>query len=616
MSNRSWPVVSILLLSLKVNVVVAATPFVPEIADVIGGTGATSLALDAQGNPRICQYNGDLRYAAKNGGVWTVEVVDAPGDVGDYCSLALDASGNPRIAYRNNDTGDLKYARKNGGVWTIEFADTAGFTGGYASLALDASGIPYIAYVDNPAEDLKFAYKPFGGWIRETVDAPARAGFSSIAVDAQGNPSIAYCDQLTGDLKYARRASGVWTLETADAPGLVGLYTSLKLDAEGNPRISYMDIANNDLKYAAKNGGVWTTETVDAPGAIGSYGTSLTLDAQGNPHISYHDDTNGDLKYASKSGSTWTIEVVDAPGNVGHWSSVALDGQGNPRISYGGTQGGLRYTDAAVHVVSPAGGASWPVGSLRSITWSGVGPVDVLLSVDGGKTYDVLRQGLVSNSWSFRVPHAPTRFATLRVNRVAPLSTAEVDSFFTINASIALLNLKAQPGGGGVLLSWNTNPGPEDLAGYKVERQVGSVWRTLSPLVRGVSYTDPDGHAGDRYRLSGINGLGEELLLGEIAVTPHVLLAAWPLPYRGGNMTISYAASAGPGGTPAMTEVSLYDVSGRLVRTILRQNLPAGYYSATWDGRDDSGKDVPSGLYFLEARTAGSETTHKVTVLR
>jgi flagellar hook capping protein FlgD len=609
-----------LLPALKVRAAAAATPFVHETVDLVGGV-YTSLALDAQGNPRISHYaNGDLKYAAKNGGVWTLETVDAPGDVGEFSSLALDASGNPRIAYRNSDVGDLKYAAKSGGTWAIETVDAVNFVGAYTSIKLDAQGNPRISYQDNTNQDLRFASKNFGVWTLETVDATDNVGsFTSLALDAQGNPHISYADQTNGDLKYASKSEGgVWTIETVESAGLVGFYTSLALDAQGNPRISYWDIGNSDLRYAAKNGAVWTAEPVDVTGSVGTF-SSLALDAQGNPHISYRDDTNSVLKYASKSGSTWAIEIVDATANMGQYTSLALDAQGNPRISYlDGTNGDLRYTDAAVHVLAPSGGQTWPVGGLRSISWSGAGPVDVLLSVDGGRTFDPIRQGLAANTWTFRVPHAPTRFASLRVQRAVPLSTAESDSFFTIQASIALLNLKAQPvgGGGGVLLSWNTDPGPGDLAGYKIERRQGGDWRTIVGLTREIAYTDPEGKPGDRYRLTGINGLGEELVLGEASVTPQVLLAAWPLPYRQGDLSIAFAASAGPGGTPALTEVSLYDLSGRLVRTIFRETLPSGYYTATWDGRDASGERVPAGLYFLKVRTAGSESTHKVTVLR
>jgi len=55
------------------------------------------------------------------------------------------------------------------------------------------------------------------------------------------------------------------------------------------------------------------------------------------------------------------------------------------------------------------------------------------------------------------------------------------------------------------------------------------------------------------------------------------------------------------------TRVSLrvYDVQGRMVRTLVDRNEPAGPHTVVWDGTDDSGRRVSSGTYFarIEAGT-------------
>ena len=116
-----------------------------------------------------------------------------------------------------------------------------------------------------------------------------------------------------------------------------------------------------------------------------------------------------------------------------------------------------------------------------------------------------------------------------------------------------------------------------------------------------------------RYRLTGINGLGEELLLGETALAPRAALAAWPLPYRGGTLNLSFATYEGRTGA---TKVAVYDLRGRLVRTLVDGAFPAGTQTATWDGRDESGRDVSSGMYFVRATNAGESNRIKLLVVR
>jgi len=63
-------------------------------------------------------------------------------------------------------------------------------------------------------------------------------------------------------------------------------------------------------------------------------------------------------------------------------------------------------------------------------------------------------------------------------------------------------------------------------------------------------------------------------------------------------------------------EISLIDLSGRRVRTLERGTLEAGRQVLTWDGRDDAGRTVPNGVYFLTTRAGGQESKLKLVVLR
>ena len=264
------------------------------------------------------------------------------------------------------------------------------------------------------------------------------------------------------------------------------------------------------------------------------------------------------------------------------------------------------------------------MGASRTVTWDGTGRVDLYLSVDGGNAWQLQESALTGGEYRMIVPHTPSRFAQLKLERAVPASRARTPGLFTIQTSIALLSLVVQPapeGGSGALVSWRTDPGPADLAGYRLERAAEGAgapggWRTVVALTRESSHHDPAGGAGSRYRLTAVNGLGEALVLGEVAMLPAAPLAAWPLPYRGGDLSVSFATVGGFGGGPDEAEVVLYDLSGRLIRSLARGSFPAGLQSVSWDGRDGSGHAVGNGVYFLRARTGGKITTLKLAVVR
>ena len=63
--------------------------------------------------------------------------------------------------------------------------------------------------------------------------------------------------------------------------------------------------------------------------------------------------------------------------------------------------------------------------------------------------------------------------------------------------------------------------------------------------------------------------------------------------------------------------VEIFDLRGRRVRTLFRGPVPAGLrFGMTWDGRDDRGHDLASGIYLVRARAGGLSAGGKVTLVR
>lgn len=62
--------------------------------------------------------------------------------------------------------------------------------------------------------------------------------------------------------------------------------------------------------------------------------------------------------------------------------------------------------------------------------------------------------------------------------------------------------------------------------------------------------------------------------------------------------------------------LTVYDISGRRVATLVDRFLEAAAGTSTWDGRSGAGREVPSGIYFAR-REAGERTAmRKMLLLR
>ncbi len=62
--------------------------------------------------------------------------------------------------------------------------------------------------------------------------------------------------------------------------------------------------------------------------------------------------------------------------------------------------------------------------------------------------------------------------------------------------------------------------------------------------------------------------------------------------------TINFQIPPEKGAESIQTIINIYDVLGRLVRTLVDENLSAGFYSRHWNGLNDNGEKTSSGVYF------------------
>lgn len=96
---------------------------------------------------------------------------------------------------------------------------------------------------------------------------------------------------------------------------------------------------------------------------------------------------------------------------------------------------------------------------------------------------------------------------------------------------------------------------------------------------------------------------------GELAAL--ALAPPAPNPARGGAaVTLAFALPEA-----GRASLAVYDVSGRRVRALLDGTLPAGLQRVAWDRRDDDGRAVHAGVYFVRVEHAGAAITRRIVAL-
>ena len=84
----------------------------------------------------------------------------------------------------------------------------------------------------------------------------------------------------------------------------------------------------------------------------------------------------------------------------------------------------------------------------------------------------------------------------------------------------------------------------------------------------------------------------------------------YPNPFNSGTV-IRFAL-------PQSEEVKLavYNLAGQRVGTLVKGMRQAGSYSINWDGKDEAGRDLASGVYLYELRAGEKIETRKLLLIR
>lgn len=335
------------------------------------------------------------------------------------------------------------------------------------------------------------------------------------------------------------------------------------------------------------------------------------------------------IDFASVPAVGWTlpgIVVREAPGDGSGWPvALAADGAGGALVAWDEFVAGFRQirvqriaSDGVVPPQWPADGvvvtpAGLGVDCLRpQLVGDGAGGAYVSWHVDTQGTFITHIRGdgtIAPGSWG--------------AGGKRPAPPPYTDVFQT--ASLA------PDGQGGLVITWSAHDLLSDNSAVAVQRLLAD--GSPAPGWPSEGYVTPwvqDGSLIFSKPVAAVSG-------------PRVLVAWFRGPTASSNFELRTAAITLGGTLPATTAPgarirfslvqpqpasgtvrgmlalpnggdvlpAIVDLTGRRVRTLApMRGLPAGVHDVVWDGRDDNGRDAPSGVYLLTARVEGAASGH------
>jgi len=305
----------------------------------------------------------------------------------------------------------------------------------------------------------------------------------------------------------------------------------------------------------------------------------------------------------------------------------------------------LDETAPAVAVLAPAGGEAWTLGDPQTVVWTatdanGVAAVDLDLSRDGGATYPVvLARGLANaGAWTGSLGAVPGEALRVRVTARDPAANAG-----TAPSGVFALCDRYAPGvawTGGPQAGEQLDPGAQvtvawqsadnvGVAGVELELSCddGVEWQATGlaglPASGSADWTVPDlpcrqarlrALARDAAGNLGWDTSPVFAIAGATTGVPDAMALRLgpciPNPFNPQAEILFSLPAAGN------VRVAVHDAAGRRLRTLVDEFRPSGAHRALWNGRDDQGRALASGVYWVRAVGPGGQALLKVTLVR
>ena len=574
------------------------------VVTVIFGIAISNLSAQTTYNYYTVKYD-------QNGNELWADTIDVGGGDDYAYDVATDGSGNvivtgaaPTISL-HTDYYTVKYDANGNILWsdTIDLGDIDEARG----VATDAAGNIIVTGSATIAGNLDYytvKYDPDGNILwTDAIDLDGGDDYAEdVATDALGNIVVAGYARIGIEdyyytVKYDPNGTMLWS-DTMDVmPGYHDWLYGVATDALNNivvtgsaAKFGSGSAHYYTVKYNPSGGILWTDSLEIGLGSI-SYG--VAVDGSNNIVITgYCDDAASrdwhTVKYDPTGTNILWRDTIDVAGDWDTGYAAAIDKNDNVIVT-GSSKTGGNYSDYYTVKYDPDGNLLW------SDTVD-LGDQDDAHGVATDADNNIVVTGYV------RTP-PPTSVKTISLDAISRSYEIELKWSFESSNDVFIYLIKRS------VRKKNTYSEIARITG------AGS-----SPSSKNYYYKDRDVKAGVRYyyKLGIVRIDGNTLWYGPVSAMvtgTKPFLSISPNPFTQ-KTVIRYSLSA-TNDQLSMTNnlqypaLQIYDASGRLIRSF-PSSLFTRRSSVTWDGRDERGKRVTPGIYFIKLRDKNISETQKL----